>query len=110
MKLVTAAYNGPGEGYNFMTYVTLHQDAHNGLLDLDEPKRNREQQCHDKAIRKHKNKRKAQQKKCKLAKAQSARENCANMDDNETEPTQPSANAGTQFGLNSNHGNKHSKN
>jgi hypothetical protein len=36
-KLASAAYNGPRKGYDFSSFVAMHQDAHNELLDLDEP-------------------------------------------------------------------------
>jgi hypothetical protein len=36
--LASAAYHGPRKGgFTFANYVTLHQGAHNELLDLDEP-------------------------------------------------------------------------
>jgi hypothetical protein len=36
-KLASSTYLGPRKGFDFASYVTLHQDAHNELLDLDEP-------------------------------------------------------------------------
>ena len=35
--LNTSSYRGPRRGYSFANYVSLHQEAHNELLDLDEP-------------------------------------------------------------------------
>jgi hypothetical protein len=32
-----SSYRGPRRGYSFANYVSLHQEAHNELLDLDEP-------------------------------------------------------------------------
>ena len=36
-SIASSAYLGPRKGFNFANYVTLHQTAHNELLDLDEP-------------------------------------------------------------------------
>jgi hypothetical protein len=36
-SLLTAIYKGPHRGYNFDNYVNIHQEAHNELLDLEEP-------------------------------------------------------------------------
>ena len=36
-SLASSAYLGPRKGFTFASYVTLHQSAHNELLDLDEP-------------------------------------------------------------------------
>jgi hypothetical protein len=36
-KLASGSYLGPRKGFDFASYVALHQDAHNELLDLDEP-------------------------------------------------------------------------
>jgi hypothetical protein len=36
-KVISSSYLGPRKGFDFSSYVTLHQDAHNELLDLDEP-------------------------------------------------------------------------
>ena len=36
-SIASSAYNGPRKGFTFSNYVTLHQAAHNELLDLDEP-------------------------------------------------------------------------
>ena len=36
-SIASSAYLGPRKGFTFATYVTLHQSAHNELLDLDEP-------------------------------------------------------------------------
>jgi hypothetical protein len=35
--LNTSSYHGPCRGYSFTNYVSLHQEAHNELLDLDKP-------------------------------------------------------------------------
>ena len=35
--IASSAYHGPQKGFTFSNYVTLHQAAHNELLDLDEP-------------------------------------------------------------------------
>ena len=32
-----SVYRGPRRGFNFDSYVSLHQEAHNELLDLEEP-------------------------------------------------------------------------
>jgi hypothetical protein len=36
-SIASSAYLGPRKGFTFASYVTLHQSAHNELLDLDEP-------------------------------------------------------------------------
>ena len=36
-SLASSTYLGPRKGFTFANYVTLHQTAHNELLDLDEP-------------------------------------------------------------------------
>ena len=36
-SIASSAYLGPRKGFTFANYVTLHQAAHNELLDLDEP-------------------------------------------------------------------------
>jgi hypothetical protein len=36
-SIASSAYHGPRKGFTFSNYVTLHQAAHNELLDLDEP-------------------------------------------------------------------------
>jgi hypothetical protein len=36
-SIATSAYLGPRKGFTFASYVTLHQSAHNELLDLEEP-------------------------------------------------------------------------
>ena len=36
-SITSSAYLGPRKGFTFASYVTLHQTAHNELLDLDEP-------------------------------------------------------------------------
>jgi hypothetical protein len=36
-SIASSSYNGPRKGFSFSSYVTLHQAAHNELLDLDEP-------------------------------------------------------------------------
>ncbi len=36
-SIASSAYLGPRKGFTFESYVTLHQSAHNELLDLDEP-------------------------------------------------------------------------
>ena len=36
-SIASSAYLGPRKGFTFANYVTLHQTAHNELLDLDEP-------------------------------------------------------------------------
>jgi hypothetical protein len=36
-SITSSAYHGPRKGFSFANYVTLHQAAHNELLDLDEP-------------------------------------------------------------------------
>jgi hypothetical protein len=36
-SITSSSYNGPWKGFTFSSYVTLHQAAHNELLDLDEP-------------------------------------------------------------------------
>ena len=36
-SIASSAYHGPQKGFTFSNYVTLHQAAHNKLLDLDEP-------------------------------------------------------------------------
>lgn len=36
-SIASSAYHGPRKGFSFANYVTLHQTAHNELLDLDEP-------------------------------------------------------------------------
>jgi hypothetical protein len=36
-SIASSSYNGPQKGFTFSSYVTLHQAAHNKLLDLDEP-------------------------------------------------------------------------
>jgi hypothetical protein len=36
-SLSSSAYLGPRKGFTFANYVTLHQTAHNELLDLEEP-------------------------------------------------------------------------
>ena len=36
-SIACSAYLGPRKGFTFASYVTLHQAAHNELLDLDEP-------------------------------------------------------------------------
>jgi hypothetical protein len=35
--LASSVYLGPRKGFTFANYVTLHQGAHNELMDLDEP-------------------------------------------------------------------------
>ena len=35
--IASSAYLGPRKGFTFASYVTLHQSAHNELLDLEEP-------------------------------------------------------------------------
>jgi hypothetical protein len=35
-SITSSAYHGPRKGFTFANYVTLHQAAHNELLDLDE--------------------------------------------------------------------------
>ena len=36
-SIANSAYHGPQKGFTFSNYVTLHQAAHNELLDLEEP-------------------------------------------------------------------------
>ena len=36
-SIASSAYHGPRKGFSFANYVTLHQTAHNELLDLEEP-------------------------------------------------------------------------
>jgi hypothetical protein len=36
-SIASSTYLGPRKGFTFSSYVTLHQSAHNELLDLDEP-------------------------------------------------------------------------
>jgi hypothetical protein len=36
-SIASSSYNGPRKGFTFSSYITLHQAAHNELLDLDEP-------------------------------------------------------------------------
>ena len=36
-SIINAAFRGNRRGYTFANYVTIHQEAHNELLDLDEP-------------------------------------------------------------------------
>ena len=36
-SIASSAYLRPRKGFTFATYVTLHQSAHNKLLDLEEP-------------------------------------------------------------------------
>ena len=36
-SIASSTYLGPRKGFTFASYVTLHQSAHNELLDLDEP-------------------------------------------------------------------------
>lgn len=36
-SIASSAYLGPRKGFTFSSYVTLHQSAHNELLDLEEP-------------------------------------------------------------------------
>jgi hypothetical protein len=36
-SFTSAIYKGPRRGYTFENYVSIHHDAHNELLDLDEP-------------------------------------------------------------------------
>jgi len=36
-SIASSAYHGPRKGFTFSNYVTLHQAAHNELLDLEEP-------------------------------------------------------------------------
>ena len=36
-SIINAAFQGNRRGYTFANYVTIHQEAHNELLDLDEP-------------------------------------------------------------------------
>ena len=36
-SIASSAYLGPRKGFTFASYVTLHQTAHNELLDLEEP-------------------------------------------------------------------------
>jgi hypothetical protein len=36
-SIASSAYLAPRKGFTFANYVTLHQSAHNELLDLDEP-------------------------------------------------------------------------
>ena len=36
-SIASSAYLGPRKGFSFANYVTLHQTAHNELMDLDEP-------------------------------------------------------------------------
>ena len=36
-SIASSSYNGLRKGFTFSSYVTLHQAAHNKLLDLDEP-------------------------------------------------------------------------
>jgi hypothetical protein len=36
-SIASSAYLGPRKGFTFASYVTLHQSAHNELMDLDEP-------------------------------------------------------------------------
>jgi flavorubredoxin len=36
-SIASSSYNGPWKGFTFSSYVTLHQAAHNELLDLNEP-------------------------------------------------------------------------
>jgi hypothetical protein len=36
-SIANSAYLGPRKGFTFASYVTLHQSAHNELLDLEEP-------------------------------------------------------------------------
>jgi hypothetical protein len=36
-SIASSTYLGPRKGFTFANYVTLHQSAHNELLDLDEP-------------------------------------------------------------------------
>jgi hypothetical protein len=36
-SIASSAYLGPRKGFTFASYVTLHQSAHNELLDLEEP-------------------------------------------------------------------------
>jgi hypothetical protein len=36
-SIASSAYHGPRKGFTFLNYITLHQAAHNELLDLDEP-------------------------------------------------------------------------
>ena len=36
-SIASSAYLGPRKGFTFANYVTLHQTAHNELLNLDEP-------------------------------------------------------------------------
>jgi hypothetical protein len=36
-SIASSSYNGPQKGFTFSNYVTLHQAAHNELLDLDKP-------------------------------------------------------------------------
>ncbi|KAI2507354.1 hypothetical protein MHU86_7074 [Fragilaria crotonensis] len=36
-SIASSAYLGPRKGFTFANYVTLHQTAHNELLDLEEP-------------------------------------------------------------------------
>jgi hypothetical protein len=36
-SIASSTYLGPHKGFTFVDYITLHQTAHNKLLDLDKP-------------------------------------------------------------------------